>query len=253
MASNPMDLTGRRILVTGASSGIGRETAVLLSELGARLILAGRNTDRLEETRGTLHGEGHVAAPFDLNAVENIGPWLKTLTAAHGPLQGLVHSAGVRQTIALRSLTVPKLEETMRINFTSAVMLTKAFRQTGGSTPGSSVVFLSSVAGMVGEPAISIYSASKAALIGLTKSLAIELARDRVRVNCVAPAFVQSEMSDRVREMLTPEQFEAIEKMHPLGLGTARDVANAVAFLLADTGRWITGSVLVVDGGYSAH
>ncbi len=141
----------------------------------------------------------------------------------------------------------------MRINFTSAVMLTKAFRQTGGSTPGSSVVFLSSITGMVGRPAISIYSASKAALIGLTKSLAIELARDRVRVNCVAPAFVQSEMSERLREMLTPEQFEAIEKMHPLGLGTARGVANAVAFLLADTGRWITGSVLVVDGGYSAH
>ena len=253
MALNPMDLAGRCILVTGASSGLGRETAILLSELNARVVLSGRARERLDATLRALHGDGHVVAPFDLNAVEETGAWLKTLTKEVGPLQGLVHSAGVRQTLPLRSIGLPKVEETMRVNFTSAVMLVKAFRAPGCSTPGSSIVFLSSVAAMVGEPAISIYGASKAALIGLTKSLAMELARDRVRVNCVAPAFVETEMLGRLREMLTPEQFEAIQKMHPLGFGAARDVANAVAFLLAETGRWITGSVLVVDGGYSAH
>jgi NAD(P)-dependent dehydrogenase (short-subunit alcohol dehydrogenase family) len=248
-----MDLTGRRILVTGASSGIGRETAILLSELNARVLLSGRDRGRLDATVRALHGDGHVAAPFDLNAIEDIGAWLNSLTKEDGPLQGLVHCAGVRHTLPLRSVGMPKVEESMRINVISAIMLAKAFRAPGCSTPRSSIVLLSSVAAMAGEPAISIYGASKAALIGLTKSLAIELARDQVRVNCVAPALVKSGMSDRIEEMLTPDQFKAIERMHPLGLGTARDVANAVAFLLADTGRWITGSVLVVDGGYSAH
>lgn len=248
-----MDMSGRRVLVTGASSGIGRETAILLSELGARVVLSGRNIERLEETRRSLCGEGHVAAPLDLCAVEDIGAWLKALTADAGPLQGLVHCAGVRSTVPLRSAGPAKVEELMRVNFTSAAMLARAFRQPGCSTAGSSIVFLSSVMAMVGQPAASIYGASKAALVGLTKSLALELARDEVRVNCVAPGCVRSEMSGRLQEMLTDGQFEAIERMHPLGLGTPRDVANAVAFLLAGTGRWITGSVLVVDGGYSAH
>jgi NAD(P)-dependent dehydrogenase (short-subunit alcohol dehydrogenase family) len=90
-------------------------------------------------------------------------------------------------------------------------------------------------------------------LIGLSKSLAVELAPERIRVNCIAPAFVQTKLLDEVRETLTPEQFMALEELHPLGFGTARDIANAVAFLLAGTGRWITGSTLVVDGGYSAR
>ncbi|MFB3778609.1 MAG: SDR family NAD(P)-dependent oxidoreductase [Bryobacteraceae bacterium] len=253
MALNPMDLAGRRILVTGASSGIGRETAILLSELNARLALSGRHRDRLNQTLLALQGEGHVAAPFDLNNLDDCGLWLKNLTIDGGPFHGLVHCAGVRHTIPLRSTTLPRLEESLRVNYTSAVMLAKAFRQPGCSAPGSSIVLLSSVAAMAGEAGLSAYGASKAALIGLTKSLAMEFSRDGVRVNCVAPGFVESEMLERFREMLMPEQLEAVEKAHPLGFGRTRDVANAVAFLLAETGRWITGTVLVVDGGYTAH
>ena len=114
------------------------------------------------------------------------------------------------------------------------------------------MVFVSSIAGLVGKPAISLYSASKAALSGLSKSLALELAPDRIRVNCVAPAFVETAMLNQLREMLLPEQFQALELAHPLGFGAPRDVAHAAAFLLADTGRWITGTTLVVDGGHSA-
>jgi NAD(P)-dependent dehydrogenase (short-subunit alcohol dehydrogenase family) len=107
--------------------------------------------------------------------------------------------------------------------------------------------------GLAGAPATVAYAASKGALNALTRSMAVELAREKIRVNTVAPGHVATEMSDRLREFLTPEKYAMIEAAHPLGLGTATDVAYAVAFLLADTGRWITGSTLVVDGGYTAQ
>ena len=107
--------------------------------------------------------------------------------------------------------------------------------------------------GMTGAPGLSGYGASKGALIGLAKSLALEMARNRIRVNCVSPGYVRSAMANEIQETVGPEQFAAIEAMHPLGLGAADDVAHAIGFLLADTGRWITGSNLVVDGGYTAR
>jgi NAD(P)-dependent dehydrogenase (short-subunit alcohol dehydrogenase family) len=250
--ANPMDLAGSTVLVTGASGGIGRETAILLSSLNARLVLTGRNRERLEQTLSCLSGEGHRIEPFDLARTEQIPQWFRSLTEA-GPLRGLVHAAGRQLTSPIRFAAVQSTEELFRTNLHSGIMLVRGFCQKNCHTAEGSIVFVSSVMGLVGKRDISVYSATKAALIGLAKSLAVELARDQIRVNCVAPAFVQTEMLDGVRELLSPEQFEALEKAHPLGFGTARDVANAIAFLLAGTGRWITGSVLVVDGGYSAQ
>jgi NAD(P)-dependent dehydrogenase (short-subunit alcohol dehydrogenase family) len=106
---------------------------------------------------------------------------------------------------------------------------------------------------VVGKPAISLYAASKGALTAMTKSLALELARDQIRVNCVAPGFVPTEMWDELRESLSGEQFQAIVAQHPLGAGTTFDVANSIAFLLSDASRWITGTNLMVDGGYTAQ
>jgi NAD(P)-dependent dehydrogenase (short-subunit alcohol dehydrogenase family) len=251
MPGCPLDLSGSTVLVTGASSGIGREIAVLLSSLNATIVLTGRDQGRLEQTFSTLSGSGHRIEVFDLAAIDRIPEWFREFTANTGPLHGLVHAAGKQMTSPIRGLTSQALDDLMRTNLYSAVMLVRGFCQKKCSTAGSSIVFLSSVMGIVGKPAISVYGASKAALMGLTRSLALELARDRIRVNCVAPAFVQTEMLDQLRDTLPPEQFEAIENAHPLGFGTVRDVANAVAFLVAGTGRWITGSTLVVDGGYS--
>jgi NAD(P)-dependent dehydrogenase (short-subunit alcohol dehydrogenase family) len=253
MADHPMDLTGRTILVTGASSGIGRETAVLLSRLNARVVLAGRNRERLDAAASRLQGDGHVVQPFDLCAAGEIPSWLRNLAAQSGPLAGAVHCAGIHNAHPLRILTADKIEEVMRLNLTSAAMLAKGLRQKGCYTPGASLVFLSSAAGLVGEAGVSAYAASKAALIGLTRSLAMELAAQQIRVNCVAPGIVRSEMSEQLQKSLTAEQFAALETKHPLGLGTPGDIANSIAFLLADTARWITGATLVVDGGYTAH
>lgn len=250
---NPLALTGRRILVTGASSGIGRATAVLLSALGARIVMSGRNAAALESTLAQLEGTGHCLSTFDIADLNEIQAWIKSLSASHGPFDGAVHSAGIHKTAPLRVLKASALDEIMRVNVESAAMVARALCQKDCRGETMSIVFLSSVAGMVGEPGVSAYSASKAALVGLTRSLAVELAPERIRINAVAPGFVESEMGDRLKKSLTPEQFSAIEKKHPLGLGKPRDIANAIAFLLADTARWITGTTLVIDGGFTAH
>ncbi len=250
---NPMDLSGQTILVTGASSGIGRETCVLLSQLGAKLILVARNEERLEQTKSLLDGDDHRVEPFDLADVDSIPRWLKVVGKEDGPLDGLVHSAGVQVTRTLQFLSSKNIDDVMQVNFTAAVILAKGFRQRGVSAPSSSIALISSVMGLVGQPAVAAYAASKGALIALTKSLALELAGEGIRVNCVAPGQVRTEMTQMMAQSLTEEQYAAIEAHHPLGIGEPIDVANAVAFLLADTGRWITGSTLVVDGGYTAH
>ena len=251
--ANPLLMQGRTILVTGASSGIGRMIAIVLASLQARVVLVGRNAGRLAETRQCMAGSDHLVEPFDLTGGDLISGWLKKITAETGPLAGLVHCAGIHQAIPLRILTSEKVDEVFRANITSAIMLVKAFRQKGCCSRPGSVVLLSSVAGLTGQPAVSAYAASKAAIAGFTRSAAMELAAEGLRVNCIAPGYVATEMTAALREKLTPEQYKAIEASHPLGIGTPLDIAYAAAFLLGDTGRWITGATLVVDGGFTAQ
>jgi NAD(P)-dependent dehydrogenase (short-subunit alcohol dehydrogenase family) len=251
--ANPLDMQGRMVLVTGASSGIGREIAILLSELNARVALSGRSRERLEETLGRMSGEDHRIEPFDLNETDAIPDWIKRIATETGPLGGLVHSAGVVTTIPVQAASTARIESLMRTNVTSAMMLVKGFRRTGCAQRGGGIVLVSSVMGIAGSPGLSIYSASKAALIGFTRSAALEMAASGLRINCVAPGTVETEMTRRAREMTqTQEQYELMKSKHPLGFGDPRDVAYAAAFLLAETGRWITGTTLIVDGGYSA-
>jgi len=252
---NPMDLSGRTILVTGASSGIGRETCVVLAGLGARIVLTGRRREELERTAALLGAAGHRVEPFDLADLDAIPAWLKGVAAAAGPLDDFVHSAGVHFTLPVRATSAQQFAGLMRVNVDAAFALAKGFRQKNVRRAGSpsGVVFLSSVMGLVGQTGITAYSASKGALVSLTKSLALELARELIRVNCVAPGVVRTKMAEHAEQKLTEEQQQALEALHPLGIGTPRDVAHAVAFLLGESGRWITGTTLVVDGGYTAQ
>jgi NAD(P)-dependent dehydrogenase (short-subunit alcohol dehydrogenase family) len=253
MSVNPLDLSGRTVLVTGASSGIGRECAVLLSSLNARLVIAGRDQGKLEQTLSALTGTGHVVESFDFAATDQIVDWVKKIASQVGPLHGFIHSAGKQLVGPIRTLAPAAMEEQMRLNLFSSMMLARGFCQKGCGAKGGSLVFISSIMANVGKPGLSAYCASKAALVGLTRSLALELTRDKVRVNCVTPSIIETELTAHLKELMLPEQWTALEEAHPLGFGTPRDVANAAAFLLADTGRWITGTALVVDGGYSAQ
>lgn len=250
---NPMNLVDRRVLVTGASSGIGRATAILLSNLGARLVLVARDVQRLEETRASLQGDGHMVEALDLGDTAPLPDWIESVAARGGPLHGLVHSAGVHAVLPLRVLDPAALERIFKVNVYAAMALAKGFRRANVSARPASVVFVASVMGLVGQPALSAYCATKGALVAMTRALGVELAREGIRVNAVAPGQVAGAMTDRQRSSLSSAQIEAFARQHPLGLGTPGDVAQAVAFLLADTGRWITGSTLVVDGGYTAQ
>jgi NAD(P)-dependent dehydrogenase (short-subunit alcohol dehydrogenase family) len=251
---NPLQLEGKTILVTGASSGIGRATAVLLSQLGARVALVARNEERLRETLSSMQSGEHWIQSSDLADLNQIPDWFSGLIEKTGPLDGFVHSAGMASLVPLRTMTTQHLDTVMRVNFYAAVSLCKELCKKQRHRPGSSIVLVASVAGLLGATARTAYSASKGALIAFSRSAAIELAKQKIRVNCVAPALVQTEMYDESLRGLTQDQLTAlVDSTHPLGVGTPLDVAHAISFLLADTGRWITGSVLAVDGGFAAQ
>jgi NAD(P)-dependent dehydrogenase (short-subunit alcohol dehydrogenase family) len=247
-------LQDKRILITGGSSGIGRETARLVATLGARVCLVGRSTSELESVVSSLAGRGHTFLQLDLAEPKGILPAMEALASEGDGFSGLVHSAGIQVTRPLRMQSPEEVGRLFQVNCLAGIELTRAFRRPPFRKGPGSVVFVSSVMGIVGQPAVSGYCASKGAVIGFVRAAAIELAREGIRVNCVAPGHVDgdSRMSADLKSLLG-EGFESLAKSHPLGLGRAADVANAIAFLLGDTARWITGSTLVVDGGYSAQ
>lgn len=255
---NPLDLTGHTVLVAGASSGIGRATSVYLSRLGARLVLVARRKDELEATREQLQAvargaKDHVVAPFDLSECEQVPNWLRSVASEHGPLHGLVHSVGIHYLAPLQLLDLAKVEALMRINYYSAVQLLKGLRQKCVAERPASVVWITSVMAAVAGPAVAAYASSKGAMTAACRSFALELANDRIRVNCVAPGHTELGTNQRELLRMTPEQYQQLIDLHPLGIGRTTDVAAATAFLLSDAARWITGTTLTVDGGYTAQ
>jgi NAD(P)-dependent dehydrogenase (short-subunit alcohol dehydrogenase family) len=247
-----MEFLRKRYLITGASSGLGKALAKYLAENGARVVLVAREEGRLRSVCDSLAGEGHVVKPCDLRNLDALPEFIDAIVSEGGPLDGLVHSAGVHLASPLRTFDPEQYRWLMDLNVGAALALAKGFRKKNNASRGSSLVFISSVMGLVGQPAVSTYAASKGALLALAKSLAVELAREGLRVNCVTPGQVETEMAEQMQEKLTEDQYEKIRALHPLGLGRPDDVAHAIGFLLSEKARWITGASLVVDGGYTA-
>ncbi|MGZ3306272.1 MAG: SDR family NAD(P)-dependent oxidoreductase [Asticcacaulis sp.] len=249
---NPMSLAGRTILVTGATSGIGRATAVYLSKLGARVIASGRNPERLDAVMGELENTGHIGKIFDLSQLDAIVPWLKALCAEVGPLNGIAHCAAVQATRPIQAINPAFVHDVLMQNLGAALMIAQAFRLKACHGSPASLVYVSSSAALKTAPGNVVYAASKGGIVSAVKGLGVELVRDGVRVNAVAPAMIDTPMTEQFRTILSEDNFKRVIDMHPLGLGEPDDVAAAIAFLLADTAKWITGSIRCVDGGFLA-
>lgn len=243
--------SGKKILITGASSGIGRATAIKISENGGDLVLVGTRIDALKKTLSLL-GEGKhslIVIDFLSGTLESD---LKMLFKQTGKVDGFLHCAGIHSSAPLKVQDYSKTETLYKINVFSALSIIKELRKKNNHSPGCSAVLMSSVSALLGESAISAYASSKSALIGLTKSLSAELVKDNIRINCISAGIVKTEMTESFFEKLDDNYVRDIESKHALGFGMPNDVANAVMFLLSESASWITGSNLVVDGGYSA-
>jgi NAD(P)-dependent dehydrogenase (short-subunit alcohol dehydrogenase family) len=243
---NPFDLSGKKILVTGASSGLGQQTAITLSQLGAGLFLTARNQTRLEETKNQLSGVDHTIIACDLTIEKEIDELLNALP----PLNGIVFSAGISQLMPAGFVKKTDLEKNFSVGFDSAVLLCSRLIRTRKLIKNDcSIVFISSISTSYPFVGGALYVSTKAALEGYSRVLAIELAPKKIRVNCVAPAFVMGPMLENTQQTTSSETIKKIEDKQPLGLGQPEDVANTIAFFLADASRWITGSRLILGGG----
>jgi NAD(P)-dependent dehydrogenase (short-subunit alcohol dehydrogenase family) len=246
------DLTGKNIIITGASSGLGRSACILLSRLNASICLIARDKESLEATVKQMSGGNHLVMPYDLCDFEGYTQLFNNITNVMGRLNGLVHCAGIRKTLPLNVMKPESLDHIMKVNFYAFVELTRFLtKKSVINEAGGSIIGISSVLSLRGAPALTGYGSSKAAVDGFIRSLACELAPRKIRVNTIAPGHVETEMNIKVRESLSNEAYDTIIKNHPLGVGDPADVANLIAFLLSDEARWITGATIPIDGGFS--
>ena len=252
MAEKFLDLSQTKLLVTGASGGLGMATALLASQFGASCVLWGRNRRSLDKTLDQLSGTNHHSMEIDISKLDTIEPGLDRASELANGLDGIAHFAGVHAMVPIRSLSLEETENLIRVNLTAAFALVKAFRRKSIPKVSPSVVLVGSVAGLKGESGASAYSASKGAIISLTRSLAVELAKDGIRVNCVSPGAVDAGMTKSAAQKSLGVFDGKIADSHPLGLGTPEDIASAVLFLLSSRSKWVTGANFVVDGGYTA-
>lgn len=243
---NPMELTGKRILVTGASSGIGRAVAVLLSELGANVVITGRNEERLQETFDMLTGDNHTRIVFDLIDFDHYDELFKKIRNSGDKLNGLVHCAGIAKVIPIKVASVHNITEMLQVNFISFMELVKHFSKRNNSF-GGSIVCMSAINAHYPQKCMSVYAASKGALEMAVSSLAVELFEKGIRVNAIVPGPIRTAMAEQFSDVTGEESNIVGRQLIPLG--EPEDIANMTAYLLSDASRFITGRNVYVDGG----
>lgn len=243
---NPFSLTGKTILVTGASSGIGRQTCISIASMGGTVVASARNEERLNATLSMLPGDSHKIIKADLTDTNDI----EKVSGNIDMINGVVHCAGMVKLIPLKFYTKDSLRNFNEINYEAPILLTSALQKKRKIAESSSIIFISSIMSEIGVIGNGLYSGSKGALVAITRVLALELAAKKIRVNCISPALVKTPLID---DLTFQREIEANIQKHPLGVGMPADVANCCVFLLADASRWITGTNLIIDGGYTAQ
>ena len=241
---NPFSLTGKTILVTGASSGIGQSIAVTISKMGANVIINGRNEARLQATMSMLVGSGHKMVIADITKQEDVD----ALSTNVAQLDGIVHCAGIGHRMPAKMVTEADVDSVMDANFKGAVLLQAALLTKKKVKKDSSIVFIASMAAKSPSPGNAIYSASKGALISYSKCLALELAPRGIRVNCICPAMVWTDLI--MQKEVTVDQLRESEKNYSLKrYGKPEDIANLAVYLLSDASSWMTNSCIDITGG----
>lgn len=246
MSYNPFTLEGKTVLVTGASSGIGRSTAIECSKLGARVIITARNEERLKETLSEMEGDGHEMIMADLSSNDDIDSLVKQLPE----LDGVVNNAGFTKMRPILQINEQVFKDIMQVNTFAPIILTQKILKKKKLKNGGSIVFTSSTASMRASNANSMYACSKAAISIFARNAANEFASKLIRVNTVCPSMVETAiMSD---DMLSEDQIAASKASYPLGRwGKPEEVAWAIIYFLSDASQWVSGTSLILDGGRS--
>lgn len=246
MSSSPFHLIGKTVLVTGASSGIGRQVAISVADMGGTVILTGRNKEQLTETIGQMKPGNHVALAADLLMEEERLKFIGELPK----VDGIVHCAGVVSPYPIKFITQDKIDETLNINYEIPVLLMSGIARGKKMNRGTSVVFLSSISGQHPHKGGALYAGSKAAIESFSKVLALEFYPQGIRSNCISPAMVKTAMYEVAEKGMSEEAMKEHVAAYPLGVGYPEDVANTVIFLLSDASRWVTGINITLDGGF---
>lgn len=240
---DPFIIEDKNILITGAASGIGKAVVKNLINYDNKIIAVDKNINGLNQLKEEICSDDLKIVKKDIKEKEDI------INSVGFTLDGLVNCAGIIKLIPFRSITEKNIREITINNYESSVLLTSGLIKKRKIKSGSSIVFVSSIMSLVGTQINSLYAGSKSAIVGITRTLALEMAKEKIRVNSISPAFVETPMLDFIGQFI---DIEENKKDHPLGFGTPEDVANAIVFLLSDASKWITGINLIVDGGYSA-
>lgn len=247
-------VSGKLYLVTGASSGIGRACAILLSRLGATAIINGRDNERLCQTAEEMSGESHILAPGDLLALD-FAPWLREQCEKAGlPLSGVAHCAGNGRSLPLRGFRPEKLARELEEHTVVSAKLFQACAALKSRAPQCSLAVMTSISASYGIPGNALYGAARAAMDSLCRSFAVEYACLGIRCNSVCGGFMRgTAMTGHFLAFAGRQYLDKANEFYPLGTGEPQAAANALVFLLGSASAWITGIQLIVDGGYSAR
>lgn len=251
---NPYSLEGRTIVVTGASSGIGRQCAIDCSRQGAKVIAIARNQERLDETLSMLEGDGHHSYSYDFTNCDGIADLVSTIVSDCGRIGGMIYAAGIEKTLPFKMLKPEDYSEIIKVNTLSALEMAhqvSSIRSFEKSDIGGGIIFIASITATIARAGTAAYSASKGALISSTRVLASELAKRKIRVNCISPGTVLTPLMQNYLSTLSEEDYNKRISGFPLGLGEPSDVSLACVYLLSDAARWVTGQNLIIDGGYT--
>lgn len=244
MSYNPFSLEGKTVLVTGASSGIGQATAIECAKMGAKVVITGRNVERLQETFDQLEGEGHLQIAADLNSEDEIAKLVEQCPV----LYGLVNNAGRGKSKPVNFIGLQDLQDVYQTNLFGVALLTKMLLKKKKIAKEGSIVFTSSISAYMTAAGLSIYASSKAAVAAYMRTCAIELGPKGIRANAILPGMVETKLINS--GTYTDEDKQNDLALYPLGrYGRPEDIARAMVFLLSDASAWMTGTELVVDGG----